>query len=206
MGPFLAETNLCILGAWLWSSDLPAWFIAVCCSACHFLVVLLCISIVCFPFTAVRGSMWWPLGHTHPVFLPTSNFHRLVTQWMCVVHPCGMWGSLLPPHQLLCCAVFLLGYQMAHKCTVIAESGGGNYWTAVKGRGEGRGGREWEVLVSTLCDRHLGFADWEYISVLPSKASQISSYWGIDIYMHMNQWRRKQVMVFKLGEQVGGKV
>lgn len=82
MGPFLAETNPCIRGRWLWSSDLPAWSVALCC----LLMILLCVFIVCLTFTTVRGSGSGRLGHTHPgLVLPTSDCPRLATPWGCVV-------------------------------------------------------------------------------------------------------------------------
>lgn len=44
------------------------------------------------------------------------------------------------------------------------------------------------------------------ISIRPNKASQISSYCGTHIYIYVNKLGLKEVMVFKLVEQVGGKV
>ena len=55
------------------------------------------------------------------------------------------------------------------------------------------------------CDQHLGFADREYVSIVLIKASQISSYCGIRIYMHVNELGPKEITVFNV-EQVGGKV
>lgn len=174
--------------------------------------VYFCMFTLCNCAWVLRGGPW--VTHTLCCFFPLQT----VTGWLyngcvCVVHHRGIWGSLLPPRQLLCCAVSLLGYQMAHKQVYCHswDSGGGNYGTAVKGRGEGRGGQEWELLVSTLLrDMSVfladwGFADWEYLSVA-NRASQICSHCGIHIHMHVNKLEPKEVMIFKLVEQTGDKV